>query len=90
MSYATAQDVQAACRARMHGAMIDALAEAQLGGAPIPQRFCAAANAGAIEGLADALGTLIATASAKPDSTAQIIADRIRTDVAIKTSGGCA
>ena len=88
MSYASEDEVQGACRARMRRAMLAAIKVAQLDGPPIPMQFCGAANVGVVLGLADAMTTLIVGTSSVPDSTARLIADQILTGVARRTSAG--
>jgi hypothetical protein len=88
MTQTTADQVEDDCRARMMTAMIEALRESQLSGPRIPRRFYRAANAGVVLGMADALVALLVETSAVPDSSAKIIADHIRTGVALRTSMG--
>jgi hypothetical protein len=86
MTWQSAEHVLDTCREEMASCMIEALRDAQTSGPRIPRRYYAAANAGVIEGLADALIELICVTSRCPDTTASVIANRIRRDVASMTS----
>jgi hypothetical protein len=88
MTWNSAEHVLDTCRNAMADQLCDALREIRISGPRIPRKYSESAVIGSIEGVADILIQMICESSPRPDTTARIIADRIRRDVAELTSKG--